>query len=600
MTRTLQLILALLLLALPVRAVTLNVACDPDAIYTAFTVTAQEGDTVLIGPGDCTIWETWIDRNISFTIAGSGTNLTTLRSGANNQAIWVQSKSTNLFTIRDINCVGHAANSGGFFILGRDGFANGGFYHVYNIKMTNVVGHGISIGRGQAKGLIDHCYFVSQPGNPQPIEFYGDGYASWASPNPLGTDLAAYVEDCYFDNGNNNGNGFFDAYDGSQLVFRHNFCNGNAPTGVHGYDSQATSGRTWEVYNNIFTNITPSVFCLQMRGGTGVVFSNTVSTGTGTGGGMCELMYYRACDINDSVVALYGFPGRPVVCTYASNPVDTQLSGFGQTKYRFVSSLSGYSGPVDVYGGGFVKIGATTAETMTNLYACMKLGAGVGTAYATGAQYGHDFLPYSVQTNGVTLRNALDGNQNAFGYPANQQHAVLFSYPLSSSTYTNPQVMWPCYAWGNTLNGVSENFTLQDDTDICSHNITNLTKLGRDYFNTMPAPEVYTPYVYPHPLQVFTVPPTVVTNLVTVVRGLGTTNAIAGGTITITATNVAPTTFTGWTESGGRLANNAVSPATYLNTNAATFTANYYTPPVVVPNVTPTPGYRKKLKLRFN
>ena len=79
---------------------------------------------------------------------------------------------------------------------------------------------------------------------------------------------------------------------GAQFVFRHNLCIGWSAAGGHGYDSGDISPRTWEVYNNIFTNPSPkdsSSIC-TFRGGTGVFFSNT----TYRAGTMLGINYYRS------------------------------------------------------------------------------------------------------------------------------------------------------------------------------------------------------------------------------------------------------------------------------------------------------------------
>ena len=237
---------------------TINVPCNYTSITNALLTSANEGDTVLIGPGDCVISnEIDINRNISFTIAGSGTNLTTLRSAAGlRQVIWICSDSTNLFTVRDLNLVGDLANDSGFLVCGHPAYDSPGRYHIYNIKMTNVMCRGISVGYGSSHssyGLVDHVYMKSTA-NAQFMDFEGADYGSWTNTSPLGTINAFYVEDCYFDNSTNYGNGFFDAYDGAQFVFRHNICDGWSAAGGHGYDSSAISPRTWEVYNNLFTN----------------------------------------------------------------------------------------------------------------------------------------------------------------------------------------------------------------------------------------------------------------------------------------------------------------------------------------------------------
>lgn len=506
-------------------AVTNSISCDYLSISNA-CATAHDGDVILIQPGDCVIPnEIDINRNVSFTISGSGTNATTLRSySGDRQVIWVQSNSTNVFTICNLNCVGTSDNSSGFLVFGSSASTWQGPFHVYNIQMTNLVYRGISAGFGNAYGLIDHCYMKSQGGNPQFLDFEGASYGSWTNANPIGTSKVVCVEDCYLDNGNNYGNGFFDAYTGAQFVFRHNTCIGWSAAGVHGYDSSDISARTWEVYNNVFTNCN-GADVLNFRGGTGVVFSNKVY---GTVSSFAFLVYYRSCPFDHTYASVSGYlltgvPGQGYDIGFAGiqkqggfdesllgNPVNGQMLSIGFTHYYFVTSLSGATFNMwdsSGYGGGAVLIGATVAQTMTNLYRAVNLDpTGWGTvytnAYALPMYVGHEFLAIGCTATDLILTNALDGNTDQYGYPANQQPGVVTSYPMTTTNFVNHQVVWPCYAWSNTVNGVVQSFTLGDNNANCNYYITNLLKPGRDYFNDVtPSPATYTPLVYPHPLQ---------------------------------------------------------------------------------------------------
>jgi hypothetical protein len=161
---------------------------------------------------------------------------------------------------------------------------------------------------------------------------------------------------------------------------------------------------------------------------------------------------------------------------------------------------------VGAYGGGAVLIGATVAQTITNLYNAVNVVPGYyGVAYTNwcGLPFyiGHEFIAIGCTATDLILTNALDGNTDQYGYPANQQMGVVTSYPLTGTNFVNHQALCPGYAWGNTLNGVSQQFTVGGD--LCGNNITNLIKLKRDYFNdVVPSPSTYTPLVYPHPLNI--------------------------------------------------------------------------------------------------
>lgn len=495
--------------------VTIPTTCDFLSISNAVLHQAQEGDTVDIAAGSCTISNTLnlTTRYTSFTIQGQGTNSTTLTSGALTRAFYVNRASANVFTIHDLNCIENAANSFGFWDL-----EGTNTFHVYNLQMTNILSRGVNWGASGSRGLIEYSRFISASGSPQSISFAGWGYHNWTNANPLGTTNTLCVENCYFENQLDLGNGYFDAYDGAQLVFRHNDCVGYAPSGVHGYDSQPTSCRTWEIYSNSFSNYRANSVVIELRGGTGVVYGNTASGSDN----FCQLAYYRSCaSAHSSSVDSYGVPGQGQSITFTGNPTNNQIAGIlVKTSYPFKSVYTPNSNPTGLngYGGGNVVIGSTLLETLTNLYNCINQGPGSGVTWApsasvdSGTGFNHDFLAIAITGgNTIVLTNALDGNTDQYGYPANQQTGVIKSYPLSSSSFLNDQELLPAYSWNNTLNGTNAEFTLKDDTLACNHNITNLVKLNRDYFVDTAMPG-YTPLVFPHPLSAFpgtnTPPPT--------------------------------------------------------------------------------------------
>lgn len=316
-------------------AVNINVPCDFLAISNA-CATAKEGDTVIIGPGDCYLSNHIImNRGVSFNIKGAGTNLTTLRAvDGLDYPLYVNVTSKNLVTISDLNCVGNQAQMYGFIMVGRNVGATtfNGPVRITRVQMTNILYRGINMGSGDSYGVIDHCYFVAPTSyHNQPISFGGNSFASWKNPNPLGTTNVVCVEDCRFEVYTNGGNGFFDAYDGAQLVWRHNYCSGTSIAGVHGYDSQPTSCRTWEIYNNFFTNGAVNSLTFELRGGTGVLFSNVVDKAAD----FCELAYYRSCGVaHAGTVAAYGFCDSHTTNTLDGNRSTNKIA-FGNDGYQY-------------------------------------------------------------------------------------------------------------------------------------------------------------------------------------------------------------------------------------------------------------------------
>jgi hypothetical protein len=131
-----------------------------------------------------------------------------------------------------------------------------------------------------SKGLVDHNYFYTCSNI---FSSEGDPDAEWQKSLHLGSDDAWYMEDNVF----NYSSGFPNIVDcqyGARMVLRYNswIASGNMSgefTMNHGYDSVSRGCMNMEVYNNTFKNqqSTYLAWAVQYRGGTGVVFNNTLT-----------------------------------------------------------------------------------------------------------------------------------------------------------------------------------------------------------------------------------------------------------------------------------------------------------------------------------
>jgi hypothetical protein len=102
----------------------------------------------------------------------------------------------------------------------------------------------------------------------------GGGDAAWQQPLSLGTENAVYIEDCAFDRTHGNA---VDANNGGRYVFRANTitntyieAHSNCPNGLRATFS-------YEVYSNTMVAAIPTYRPFSMRGGTGVIFGNTIT-----------------------------------------------------------------------------------------------------------------------------------------------------------------------------------------------------------------------------------------------------------------------------------------------------------------------------------
>jgi len=121
---------------------------------------------------------------------------------------------------------------------------------------------------GETFGVVDNCEFIE---SAVMVEDTDD--AAWERPLALGTADAVYVENCSFDN---DGGDVIDGKAGGRYVFRNNMVTDGFVHG-HGRDTgDARSLFSFEIYDNVLiatTNVFRGVF---LRGGTGVIYRNTL------------------------------------------------------------------------------------------------------------------------------------------------------------------------------------------------------------------------------------------------------------------------------------------------------------------------------------
>jgi hypothetical protein len=254
---------------------------------------AQNGDTVIIPAGTLIVNEQ-ITVNGSINIIGAGIDTTIIYSSLtddSNAPIRIVGTEGTPFRITGITFKGRstsmadADNHSDFLII--DGtcknwridhckFTNGGYYGVFII--------------GYTYGVVDHCEFINaandglhisdRPGNPI-------GSDSWNRPSSLGTDKAIYIEDCNFVF-DHKGNGAVEAEYGARYVFRHNIVSTTTsrdasppyqnPTqcDAHGNTQWGRGTFSVEIYENTLSS-TDTYYGIYIRGGTGVIFNNTLT-----------------------------------------------------------------------------------------------------------------------------------------------------------------------------------------------------------------------------------------------------------------------------------------------------------------------------------
>lgn len=128
---------------------------------------------------------------------------------------------------------------------------------------------------GYTYGVIAHCNFFSSR-----VLVSGNGDAAWQRPLSLGTANAVYIEDSTFDTTPHCNT--VDANDGGRYVFRHNVITDAHIEAHSGCPCGCRATFSYEVYENTIVAATRMYYAFfGMRGGTGVIFNNTI-TGSST------------------------------------------------------------------------------------------------------------------------------------------------------------------------------------------------------------------------------------------------------------------------------------------------------------------------------
>lgn len=378
---------------------------------------AAQGDTVIVPSGTNT-WSTPVTisyKNLTLRGQTNTTVITRSMASIDDQALACTLAKTNFVTIDGfVWKTAGQAQSGVVYIA--DPTTNVCQFRVTRCKFyisptTPASGtRGLYIDR--TFGLIDHCSFIQTDATAtqQGISLDSGGNFHTTNnfhiPQSYGDTNTVVIEDCTFPFAQL-ADGAFDMYDGMKVVFRNNTVT-NTAVGWHGCDSRCRGPRMFEVYNNTFY-ATASVFLtVYVRGGAGVVWSNTI-TGTGFGD-FLVLTYYRAN------------PGNAEHCIGANAD--------GSQNYDGNFDASGYPG-LDQPGRG--SFPASTPWATQSSYATNEFEALEG-VYQWGNSYKGDTSPTTVidtpnQTSNLT--NFLKLNRDFFDNTAKPGYTPLvYPHPL--------------------------------------------------------------------------------------------------------------------------------------------------------------------------
>jgi hypothetical protein len=522
--------------ATPGEAKVINAASCSFADVSSAVAQASPGDVVQLPVG--TNWWSQTLNLPGVSLIGAGTNLTVIIDEENRsvspQIINVDPVAGTFQEIANIQFEGGITNTGPNYTgcLAVNGVAGASWRIDHNV-FNGLYGKNICT-YGNSLSVIDHNTFYEKYISVCDYGFIpgdGEGDISWSTPPTYGLSSSncLYVEDNYFTNTTTwlGSVGATDGDGGGRIVFRHNIVM-NDVFNNHGTESggRVRSQRSFEVYNNTFTcpptdtAMYPIYAACMIRGGSGVIFSNTVS-------GYKDVAVIRnlryTCPYYGEWYPLGGANGLspfdsndPTLyqsgkSTGPNGSVNLQESGANWTPNQWY----GYT-LINTNTGNFSPILSNTVNTIYYI--------GSDSVSATIVTCG--FLTFS-NGDGFQIRRvfaALDQPGRGSGDRLSDQtvttslSTILSSFPyfgtfpwlvspllgtsgiLMTINTSTGKPSWPnealdgIYTWNNTLNGADGLITSWYPG----------LQIGRDVLNDTPKPN-YTPWVYPHPLTYITV-----------------------------------------------------------------------------------------------
>jgi len=446
---------------------------------------ASDGDTVQVPAGTCS-WNSAVSVTKAITIIGAGIDQTVIkddvpRDASGNASLFAintpEGKNWRLsgFTLQRGSVAGNAFNAA------IAAFGGSKAFRIDHIKFNDLLNNGIRI-VGDMWGVIDHCegftsgvyamvdiWHTTFGGSGQ----YGD--KSWAMPTNLGSEQAVFLEDNSWASAVTVG-AIVDSKAGGRYVARYNTLK-NVFFQNHGTETTGRyrSGRSMEIYNNTLSGGT--FVGVVFRGGTGVVYNNTVSASyaalTGAQNDRDPDQYlpeWGRCDgtgrfdKNDGIVYA---SGTHTGVNGVLNLLTDSTKSF-QLNQWVAPQGSAYSVRNTTKGWGSY-ITANSGNTITSSPAT------------------HESLPHTWSTgdNYQILRASVCLDQPGRG------QGNLISGDSPSPTEWPNQALEPIYVWGNTMaSGAPEAVLLAPSAHL---------RIGRDVIVGTPMPG-YTPFPYPHPL----------------------------------------------------------------------------------------------------
>lgn len=267
-----------------------DVACSQTAVANAITASAS-GDTVRVASGTCALTVT-IPNTKGITLQGGFGGVTTITTASG--AVTVNAGPTSPGSrVTGFTFTGAGDVNVGVVFLGIN--STSATPRLDNNNFSNAANGGtFVVVQGLGSALLDHNTYLGA-GAGEFIHVYGAGAgdnSGWSDNITPGSANMVFIED---NTAQTNNTTFFanlvQQYYGSRVVVRHNilkYCQIDAHGNVN------PKARWWEIYSNTFFPMGRNQSnYMQIRGGTGLVYGNTVNTSLGGNSGAGAIQFWE-------------------------------------------------------------------------------------------------------------------------------------------------------------------------------------------------------------------------------------------------------------------------------------------------------------------
>lgn len=396
-----RLVFLQLLLVFPAWAATWYTADDSWSNVNAAYTAAIGGDVIIVGQGTNT-WTSGIADTKGVVFASTNRATTVINQGSSALCFALQS-GTNFDAVYGFTFNEYSGGAS-FGVVYMAGYGTTNWMSRVASNTFNFTSKAVLVA-GNNYSVIDHNTFVKSV-NASANALYLDGTTqdstnSWSYGPQYGTTNKTYIEDNVFDYSQYPGaNGLMDCYAGVRFVLRRNTIT-NTWLEAHGADSTPNklAMHDCEVYGNTWWVTSSIPFIAQIRGGTGLIWSNAVNTLDGSSAGSVQITVFR---VNTNSPSAWGY-------VTGSNAIDGNTDSGGYPAF----CQPGRTGPT-IYNAG------STVQALSMVYGWSNTVNGTLTpeiANGTSANNAGGDSESQLMINGRDYTNAAMAGYVPLAYP---------------------------------------------------------------------------------------------------------------------------------------------------------------------------------------